>query len=64
MKSYIKALSGLPTNADRPILLNLWDLRELADLFIKGSNKLDSATNFLMLSVTDEFLIPSHRLFV
>ena len=59
--SYLNALNGHLTNANHPIPVNLWNLHELADLCIKGSNKLDSATNFLIFKATVAFLISSHR---
>ena len=59
--TYLKALSSHLTNANYPTPVNLWNLHELADLCTKGSKKLDSATNFLILHATVEFLISSHR---
>ena len=59
--TYLKALSSHLTNANHPTPVNLWNLHELADLCKKGSNKVDSATNFsFSIGITVEFLISSH----
>ena len=59
--TYLEALSCHLTNANHPTPVNLWNLHDLADLCLKGSNKLDSSTNFLILNATTEFLLSSHR---
>ena len=58
--TYLEALS-CHLNANHPTPVNLWNLHDLADLCLKGSNKLDSSTNFLILNATTEFLLSSHR---
>ena len=50
--TYLEALSCHLTNANFPTPVNLWNLHDLADLCLKGSNKLDSSTNFLILNAT------------
>ena len=59
--TYLKALSCHLTNANYPTPVNLWNLHNLAHLCLKGSNKLDSSTNFFILNATIEFLLSSHR---